>query len=387
MSEHALDPLPDTLDDHEWISWLRLSLAEGIGRIRANHLLDRYGTPEGVLAQSERELAQGAGLPAGIAAKLASSLGDHEARNELARLRKLGATLVHLRSERYPPLLRETRYPPVVLGYLGQSFPVTERAVAIVGSRQASARAIRIAHDFAREIAEAGVVVVSGLAKGIDRAAHEGALAARDGKTVAVLGNGLARVYPSEHARLAARIRERGALVSELPADAPPSRHHFPMRNRIIAGMSRGTLVLAAGDESGALITARHSNEEGRDVFAIPGSLDDPLARGCHKIVKGGWGQLVEGARDVLLTLKLVLDRPNVDERPALRPREKRAPLPGVPGEIEAYLEASGTTRTFDEIVIDNRLDARAAMSALGFLAVRRRVKEIPGVGYAVSEA
>jgi len=376
------------LDEAEWLPWLRLSLSAGVGRIRAGKLLDCYGSPEGVFERTPRDLVEQVGLPLPIAKNLLDPARESEARGELARLRTLGVSLAHLRGAGYPELLKETYFPPVVLGSLGPLGDPGRRAVAIVGSRKAGVRSLRIAHDFARQMAEAGVVVVSGLAKGIDRAAHEGALAAKDGRTVAILGNGLARVYPSEHARLAARIRERGALLSEFPSDAGPRADHFPVRNRVIAGMSLGVVLIGAGDPSGALITAEHAEQCGdqREIFAVPGPLDDPYSRGCNRLIKLCRAHLVEGASDVLLTLALVAPKPNVDERPPLAPRAAREPLTGVPADIESYLEASGRFCTFDEIVFDNRIDARAAMSALGFLALRRRVREVPGVGYAFAD-
>jgi DNA processing protein len=375
-----------TLGD-EWLPWLRLSQALGIGRVRSNVLLERYGTPENVFAQEERALVADAGLPSGVAAQLVSAEGEREAKNERARLEKLGVQLVHLRHPDYPELLREIHFPPVLLGRLGTLVEPGRKVVAIVGSRNAGLRALRFARNVARDLAEAGIVVASGLARGIDRAAHEGALDAEEGRTIAVLGCGLARVYPSEHAELAARIKERGALVSEFAADASPSGAHFPMRNRIIAGLALGTLVIAAGDRSGALITAAHSIENGREVFAVPGPVDDPLSRGTNKLLKESGAHLVEGADDVLLNLELKRQEPNVDPRPPLVARRRPPPLPGVPGEVETYLAEASRPCTFEEIVFDVGIDARAAISALGILATRRRIQELPGIGYAIADA
>ncbi len=378
-----------SLDEAEWIPWLRLRLTFGMGRVRTHRLLQLYGSPGAILQQTEEDLVQRGGIPPDVARNIRSPARIDEARAELARMNKLGVSLSHPGRDDYPELLDETSHPPIIVGRLGPLGNPGRRAVAIVGSRKAGRRACRIARDFARDLAEAGVTIVSGLARGIDREAHEGALMASEGRTIAVLGNGLARVYPSEHAGLAARIRERGALLSELPADAPPSAHHFPVRNRIIAGTSLGVVVIGAGFPSGAITTVDAAEQCGdqREVFAVPGTLDDEYARGCNLLLKEGRAHLVEGARDVLLALGLVAPQPNVNERPPVRPRAKRTPLSGVPGEIEAYLESVGRHCSFDEIVFENKIDARAAMSALGFLALRQRVREEPGVGYVLVDA
>lgn len=373
------------LDEAEWVPWLRLSQAAGVGRARANRLLERYGSPEAILEQTEDELMKGARLPAPVAAAVVRPGALDEARTELARLRQLRVKLVRLGSPDYPELLREVDFPPVILGRLGPLADPGQRAIAIVGSRRAGTRAMRIAFEFARAFASEGITVVSGLARGIDRAAHEGALAVPEGRTVGVLGCGLSRVYPTEHTRLAGRIRERGALWSELPADASPSRFHFPERNRIIAGASLGLVVIAAGDKSGTSHTVRHAESYGRTVFAIPGSVDDDLARGTNKLIKTEGAQFIEGPSEVLEALGFVQPKPNTDIRPPLFGREPAAPaepLTGVPGEIVRFLEGEARICTFDEIVHSNRIDARAAMSALGFLAIRRRVREVPGAGY-----
>ncbi|MEZ0231160.1 MAG: DNA-processing protein DprA [Planctomycetota bacterium] len=373
------------LEEDEWLPWLRLWRAAGIGQVRGLDLLQRYGSPEAILGQTQDELVGGAKLPREVAAGIARGCSLDVARAELARLRKLRVRLVNLHSSQYPALLREMPHAPILLARLGPLADPGQRAIAVVGSRQAGARAQRIAYDFARAFAAEGVTVVSGLAKGVDRAAHEGALSVPNGRTIAVLGNGLARVYPTEHTRLATRIREGGALWSELPPDEPPNRWNFPERNRIIAGAALGVVVIAARERSGALITARHAVDIGRETFTIPGTLDDVFSRGSNHLLKAGNAHFVEGPSEVLEKLQFTQPKPNVELRPALYagdPRVSREPLPGVPGEVARYLEAEARICTFDEIVFSNRIDARAAISALGFLACKRRVKEVPGVGY-----
>ncbi|MBI3723912.1 DNA-protecting protein DprA [bacterium] len=310
---------------------------------------------------------------------------DREAGLERERAHRLGLVLLAPPSDGYPPLLRDVPDPPPVLRVKGSLDALSAPAVAVVGSRRAGELDLKFARRLGRDLADAGVVVVSGLARGIDRAAHEGALEARNGRTVAVQACGLARTYPADHVKLALRIAERGALVSELPVDAPPLAFHFPMRNRIVSGLARGTVVLAAPEGSGALITADHALEQGREVYAVPGAVHDPFARGPNGLLRNG-AHVLEAAQDILLGLGFVRPRAGVPDRPPLATRAQRPPLPGVAGELEAYLAGSGIPRTFDEIVIHGGFDARAAMCALGRLEVSRRVKQLPGGAYACTD-
>lgn len=201
----------------------------------------------------------------------------------------------------YPALLRRAPGPPAALFVEGDPDLLWHPQIAIVGSRHATARGMDNARDFARAFAQAGLLVTSGLAEGVDAAAHMAALDA-DAPTIAVVGTGTDIAYPRGHARLAARIREHGAIVSEFLPGTPPAREHFPRRNRIIAGLALGTLVVEAADRSGALITARMASEAGREVFAVPGSIHNPLARGCHRLIRQG-AALVEDAREVIESL------------------------------------------------------------------------------------
>jgi len=224
----------------------------------------------------------------------------------------------------YPPLLLQTADPPLLLYVQGDLSKLTLPAIAIVGSRRASPQGVANARAFAQALSEQGWVIYSGLAQGIDAAAHEGALAGAAG-TVAVVGTGLDRVYPASHRALAHRIAAHGALVSEFAPGTPPLAEHFPMRNRLIAGMSLGTVVVEAALQSGSLITARLATEAGREVFAVPGSIHAPQAKGCHWLLKQG-AKLVESAQDVLEELNLpqlssaLTAEADADDQPADEP-------------------------------------------------------------------
>lgn len=216
-------------------------------------------------------------------------------------LEEPGNRIIGFDSEDYPDLLRRIPEPPTLLYIVGNAEALHMPALAIVGSRNPTRSGKENAYEFARHLGKSGFCIVSGLAQGIDTAAHEGALDA-GAMTVAFLGNGIDRVYPSANRDLAHRISQNGALVSEYPLGSPPRREHFPRRNRLISGLSLGTLVVEAARRSGSLITARLAGDQGREVFAIPGSIHNPLSRGCHQLIKQG-AKLVESADDIVSEL------------------------------------------------------------------------------------
>ncbi|HZR35908.1 MAG TPA: DNA-processing protein DprA, partial [Nevskia sp.] len=282
--------------------WLALQRVSGLGASGARRLLERYGDPDAALA---------AGTPAWRAAGLSEAVCRGLAEpdwagveQDLAWLAQSSAAprdVVTCRDPRYPPLLAQIAQPPLLLFTLGDAALLRLPQLAIVGARSASAQGAENAQAFATELARRGISVTSGLALGIDAAAHRGALAA-DGYTIAVCGNGLDRIYPSRNRELAHAIAARGLLVSEFPVGVAPLPEHFPRRNRIISGLALGTLVVEAARESGSLITARLAVEQGREVFAIPGSIHNPLARGCHSLIREG-AKLVETVDDILAEL------------------------------------------------------------------------------------
>lgn len=286
-------------DDFE--AWFRLLQTPGLGRGGARRLLAACGSAEGVLLATPATLRQLVGAevasalsrtPPQWAERLAACRRWLDAAAESPR----GALTLGM--PQYPPQLLQTADPPLLLFVEGDASRLAQPSLAIVGSRHATAQGLDNARAFAAALSQHGLVIVSGLALGIDGAAHEGALEGRSG-TVAVLGTGLEPVYPTRHQALARRVAAHGALVSEFAPGTPPLREHFPLRNRVIAGLSRGTLVVEAAVQSGSLITARQAAEAGREVFAIPGSIHSPQARGCHALIKQG-AKLVESAADIL---------------------------------------------------------------------------------------
>lgn len=291
--------------DHELDAWLRLSLTPGVGDVTARRLLTAFGLPEQVFAQPEVVLRQVVS-PAQTQALLTPP-SDWALACEVVRAWLTGGPNRHvltLADAAYPAELLEIADPPLMLYALGDAALLSHpKRLAVVGSRNPTAQGALTARDLCRSLAGSGVCIVSGLALGIDGAAHEGALDA-GGSTIAVVGTGLDRVYPSRHRDLAHRMATQGLLISEFPLGTSPGPANFPKRNRIIAGLSQGTLVVEAALASGSLITARCAADMGRDVMAIPGSIHSTQAKGCHALIRQG-AKLVETAQDVLEELRL----------------------------------------------------------------------------------
>jgi DNA processing protein len=332
--------------DDELAAWLRLLLTPGVGRDTARRLLAALGPPPAVFAAPAAALRSLGGDA--LAAALAEPPGDWAAQcAATAAWLAADATrcVLTLADAQYPPALLQTADPPLLLYAQGRIELLAVRdALAIVGSRSPSAQGRDNAHAFAAYFSRAGWCVVSGLALGIDGAAHEGALdgiaEGGAGGTVAVLGTGIDRIYPARHAALARRIARAGLLVSEFPLGTPPLAPNFPQRNRIIAGLARGTLVVEAALPSGSLITARLAAEAGREVFAIPGSIHSPQSRGCHALIKQG-AKLVESAADVLAEFGAAAPSP-VAADPAAGDADRRDPLLDALGHDPASLDALG---------------------------------------------
>ena len=300
------------MEHEELAGWLRLVLAPGIGNTTARRLLAAFGLPDAIFAQSPDALRQFLtgpqtyslhNEPEGFAAQLAATWSWLQQEDGMGRHR-----IVTLGDAQYPADLLQIEDPPCVLYLTGVSPASWPVAIAVVGSRNPTPQGLVNARQFGRSFAQAGFGVVSGLALGVDGAAHEGALEGAGSSeriaTVAVVGTGLDRVYPRQHLALAQRIAQAGLIVSEYPIGTPPLPENFPKRNRIIAALSRGTVVVEAALQSGSLITARQAAEQGKDVFAIPGSIHSPQTRGCHALLKQG-AKLVETAQDVLEEMHL----------------------------------------------------------------------------------
>ena len=291
-----------SIDDAEIAAWLRLTEAPGVGPTTCRTLLGAFGLPEAIFEATHDQLMRVVTQAVANALRRAPDTAVQEliARTQ-AWARLPGNHIVTLADSRYPPALLETADPPPLLYVKGRVDLLNRKTLAIVGSRNATPQGLTDARRFAEALAGSGYTIASGLALGIDAAAHEGALAAGagGGSTIAVIGTGADIVYPAAHRGLAHRIAEQGALVSELPLGTTASAHQFPRRNRIIAGLARGVLVIEAAARSGSLITARLANEAGRDVFAVPGSIHSPLSKGSHQLIRQG-AKLVESVADVL---------------------------------------------------------------------------------------
>ena len=341
------------IDRDEFSAWLRLLDAPGVGRESARALLARFGSAEAVIGASIA--ARRSIVAAGVAAALARPPEHFDTRLDAAWRWLTGGgdeprDVVVVGDARYPQILLESADPPLLLYARGRIELLQAPAIAIVGSRNPTAQGLENARAFASHLSRAGWVVVSGLALGIDGAAHEGGLDGGAG-TIAVVGTGLDQIYPARHRALTERIVAGGLVISEFAIGTPALPEHFPIRNRIIAGLGRGTLVVEAALQSGSLITARLAAESGRDVFAIPGSIHSPQARGCHALIKQG-AKLVDSASDI------------VDELPALavvptatRPAATAERVPAA--RKDPVLDALG----FDPIGLD-ALIARTGRSA-----------------------
>ena len=351
-------------------AWLALSLVPGLTPRTARRLAEQHGGPERLLALPVGTLAT-LGLPAGAVHAWPEAAARAGA--EVGLLERAGARLVAWSDAGYPARLRAITDPPLVLTVCGALDPDDVPAVAVVGARHASAYGRRIAEELAAGLAQAGVTVVSGLAAGIDAAAHRGALVA-GGRTVAVLGTGIDRVYPSWHADLAREVAAQGALVTEFPCGTPPLKYHFPQRNRIVAGLAVATVVVEAAPRSGSLITARCALDEGREVFAVPGPVGVALHEGPHALIREGAG-LVRGADDVLEAIA-----------PALRPRlaaaRAAAARAALTTEEARVLAALGDGAHVDDVIRAAALVPAAALETLLALELRGLVAQEPGMRF-----
>lgn len=284
------------MDEKAW--WIALHMVPGVGRITFKKLVEYFGHPRAVMQATAGQLTRVSGIGPKIASAITGFQAVRAVERELRLAEHHGCQVLTQVEERYPSLLKTIEDPPPVLYVRGESSALTTPGVAIVGSRRPSTYGKVVAEQLARELAASGVMVVSGLARGIDSVAHAGTLA-NGGRTIAVLGCGLAYMYPPENRPLAERISRQGAVVSEFPMTTKPDRLNFPLRNRTISGLALGTVVVEAGERSGALITAQWALEQGREVFAVPGNVTAPTSRGTNRLIKLG-AKLVEGVEDIL---------------------------------------------------------------------------------------
>ena len=375
-------------DDAGLLDLIRLTSVPGVGPKTSRALLAAFGTAGAVLRAPEAAVREVAGVGPKLAGKIARAEREVDAAAELALCRRLGVTPIAQGSASYPPLLTEIPDPPPLIYVRGTLEPVDRLAVAIVGSRKCTPYGLRIAERLATSLARVGLTVVSGLARGIDAAAHRGAMAG-GGRTLAVLANGLSRIYPPEHDQLADQVAGAGALIAESPMRQEPLAGLFPQRNRIISGLSLGVVVVEATPRSGSLSTATHATEQNREVFAVPGPVDSLASRGCHHLIRDG-ARLVETVDDILEELG---DRVRQATPPAAPPGAdapagdgRPAPAGGLALSAQERLvldQLGDRPIAVDQLIATSGLTAAQAMATLSMLEMRRLVRRYPGAEYA----
>jgi DNA processing protein len=371
QDEFSLLP-PPTGDSLE--ATLRLALIPGVGPVTRKSLLEHFGSSAAALEAAPSELRRVPGVGAKLAQSILAARETVDVEAELTICREQGVTILTDADPQYPRLLKEIHNPPAVLFVHGELKPDDAMAIAIVGTRHATGYGRQQAERLAAGLARAGLTIVSGLARGIDAAAHRGALQA-GGRTVAVLGGGVVNIYPPEHAELAAEIRRAGALLSENPPRYAPKSGMFPQRNRLITGLSLGVIVVEAADRSGALISAQHAMEQGREVFAVPGRVDSRASRGCHRLLREG-AKLVECVEDVLEELgPLVEAAPRSDGRVVHHPAElqlndqERCVLDAIPSD----------PTSIDLVATTSGLPVQRVLSTISVLEMRHLVRRVSG--------
>jgi len=356
--------------------WLRLMLTEGVGPQTARELLSHFGLPENIFSANYSTLQKCVNEK--LALTLSSTPDDHIREQIDATLewcKHPGNQVITFADANYPSSLLTIADPPPVLYVKGRAELLNRKSIAMVGSRNATLQGIQNARRFAHVLSTAGLTVVSGLALGIDGAAHEGALseAATEGSTIAVTGTGLDLVYPAKHRELAHQIAVHGCLVSEYPLATPGIASNFPRRNRIISGLSQGVLVVEAASQSGSLITARSALEQGRDVFAIPGSIHSPLSKGCHQLIRQG-AKLVESAQDILEEIHLQ----NTPLKEKVSPSNVAVNSVNPPAMTNQLLNAAGHDPvSVDELIMRTGLTMAEAQAGLLELELEGRIERL----------
>jgi DNA processing protein len=359
--------------------WIALAAVEGVGPVLFRRLLERFGTPGQVLAASRTALAGVRGMTVPLIESLKNGAAHRFAEDELRRLEKMhDVRLITFLDADYPRRLFEIGSPPPLL-YLRGRLPFWDPALAVVGSRRATRNGLKAAQELSAAAARAGLLVVSGLARGIDTAAHQGALAG-GGSTVAVLGCGVDCPYPPENRELSERITANGCLLSEFPLGTQPLADHFPRRNRIISGLSRGVLVVEAADKSGSLITARYALDQGREVMAVPGPIYIPSCCGSNGLIKQG-AALVDCLDDLLAALGL--DTATTSAQAGYASTVPRCPM--TPREAQVYELLAQGPRHLDEITTALELTAAEVSAMVLGLELKGLLVQLPGSHYTLT--
>ncbi|MCG3161249.1 MAG: hypothetical protein JMDDDDMK_02400 [Acidobacteria bacterium] len=379
--------------------WIALNMIRGIGPRTANQLIDRFGSPAQVFAASRLALGKEGLKPETIQELHNSEILD-KANAEIERLEQLNASVITIEDEDYPPLLREIHDPPIALYVRGDlKRACAQPCLAVVGSRRCSTYGINSAQSLSRDLAANGLTIISGMARGIDAAAHRGALEAvreakgeasgeTSGLTIAVVGTGLEMTYPKEHKKLEDEIAASGAVISEFPLGTPPLPQNFPYRNRILSGLCFGVLIVEAAEHSGSLITARLAYEQGREVFAVPGNITSQTSFGPNFLIKDG-AKLVQHWRDVVEELPrdlkegiLGVNRPGRDDGQSnVQPMFETVALSDDERRIFDLLTADAPSHV-DQLLISSGMNSSDLMTALLGLEMKDRIKQLPGKSF-----
>jgi DNA processing protein len=368
--------------------WLKLINTDGVGPVTFKKILEKCGSVDKALGASVKELSEIEGIGFKTAEAITRTRDKFDSAGELELAEKLRVRIINFEDEEYPQLLKDIYDPPPVLYIKGPIKKEDNLAIAIVGARRCSLYGEEQAARLAHLLSSAGVTICSGMARGIDSAAHQGAMAA-GGRTIAVLGCGLSHIYPPENKKLFEQISQMGACVSELPLRTGPLGENFPARNRLIAGLSLGTIVVEAGFNSGALITAKFACEYGREVMAVPGKVDSPLSKGAHQLIKQG-AKLVESVADVTDALGYVGESVKEQVVSAARRAEEKSGatlfdtgrLKLNDGERTVYDCLNTEPIHIEQIVAESGLQAGSINSALISLQLKGAVKQLPGSFY-----
>lgn len=355
------------------IAWIGLSSIPGVGRTTFRKLVERFGTPDAVLGAAQEELEDVEGLSAKVIEGIRSFPWKERAVDEFLRSKQLGAAIIIDSSPSFPANLKQVQDAPVYLYSKGSLLPEDTRAIAIVGTRRPTHYGLAMAQRIASDLAAAKFTIVSGLARGIDTQAHKGALSA-GGRTIAVFGSGIDVVYPPENKGLMAAIVRSGAVVTENPLGTQPEGGYFPARNRIISGLSLGTVIIEASEDSGSLITAQYTREQGRPLFAVPGNAGSAVSRGTNNLIRQG-AVLVESAQDILRSI-------TPDRMPGM-PRAPKQPLPSLSPEEQAVIDhITDEPRHIDRIMQESGTTAGRLSGVLITLELKGLVMQLPGKYY-----
>lgn len=354
---------------------IALNLIENVGPVRLRHLLDHLGDPVAILQAGAARLQRIPGIGPETAEAIAAWESTTDLAGEVRRIEQFGCAVITLLEPEYPALLREIYDPPIVLYVRGRLSASDRNAMAIVGSRQTTSYGQDVARRLGYQLAHLGVTVVSGGARGIDTAAHRGTLAAK-GRTICVLGTGPNRVFPPENAELFDRIAEHGAVITQFPFDRPADKQSFPIRNRIVAGMTLGTVVVEANLASGAMITAKFAADYNRQVFAVPGRIDSPRSKGCHDLLKKG-AKLCEGPEDILGEFEYLFPP---SSRPASPAETGVVPALALSETEARVLECLGAEpQSIDQLIRRTSLPPAVISVTLLGLEMKRLVTQWPG--------